>query len=102
MHPATASVVIACPLQVLKHNDSAGLYVGGPVPGGVTAAATPATAFTLDAASFMALLREPRAKGATRVPPTALGRCWAWTGRQRSRRSAASSPSWRRPGRPRT
>ena len=37
-------------------NDSAGLYVGGPVLGGLIAAsATPATVFTLDAASFVAL-----------------------------------------------
>ena len=38
-------------------NDSVGLYVGGPVPSGLIAAsATPATVFTLDAASFTALL----------------------------------------------
>lgn len=37
-------------------NDSAGLYVGGPVPSGLIAAsATPATVFTLDPASFTAL-----------------------------------------------
>lgn len=37
-------------------NDSASLYVGGPVPSGLIAAsATPATVFTLDAASFTAL-----------------------------------------------
>ena len=45
---------------------------------------------------FMALLREARAEGATRIPPEALGAVWAWTGPRKSRRSAASSPSWRR------
>ena len=47
---------------------------------------------------FLALLREPRAEGATRVPRPRWAGCWAWTGRRRSRRSAASSPG--SPGRP--
>ncbi|HUY51186.1 MAG TPA: hypothetical protein VMV92_36695 [Streptosporangiaceae bacterium] len=54
---------------------------------------------------FQALLREPRAEGAARIDIRALGRCWAWTGHLRSRRSAASSPrwpSWPLPGRPRS
>ena len=42
---------------------------------------------------FLALLREPRAEGATRIPPAALAGCWAWTGRRKSTRSALSSPS---------
>jgi len=45
---------------------------------------------------FQALLREPRAEGATRAE------CWAWTGLRKSRRSAASSASWPPRGRPRT
>ena len=50
---------------------------------------------------FLALLREPRAEGATRVPPRWAG-CWAWTGHRRSRRSAASSASSPPRARPRT
>ena len=48
---------------------------------------------------FLALTGEPRAEGATRVPPVALGRYSVWTGRRRSRRSAASWPSSPRPAR---
>ena len=48
---------------------------------------------------FLALTGEPRAEGATRVPPAALGRYSVWTGRRRSRRSAASWPSSPRPAR---
>ena len=41
---------------------------------------------------FMALLREARAEGATRIPRPRWAGCWAWTGPRKSRRSAASSP----------
>ncbi len=51
---------------------------------------------------FMALLREARAEGATRIPPAALGRVLGLTGPRKSRRSAASSASSPPPGRPRT
>jgi hypothetical protein len=47
---------------------------------------------------FRALLGEARAEGAARVDPPALGRVLAgWTGRRRSRRSAARSRIWPRP-----
>ena len=49
-----------------------------------------------------ALLREPRAEGATRIGTQALARCWAWTRPPKLRRSAASSASWPQPARPRT
>ena len=51
---------------------------------------------------FLALLREARAEGATRIPPTRWAGCQSWTGPRKSRRSAASSPSSPPPGRPRT
>ena len=51
---------------------------------------------------FMALLREARAEGATRIPRPRWAGCWAWTGPRKSRRSAASSPSSPPPARPRT
>ena len=51
---------------------------------------------------FMALLREARAEGATRIPRTRWAGCSAWTGPRKSRRSAASSPSSPPPARPRT
>ena len=38
---------------------------------------------------FLALLREPRAEGATRIPPARWAGCWAWTGPRRSRRSCS-------------
>ena len=49
---------------------------------------------------LQALLREPRAEGATRVPRRRWAGSWAWTGHQRSRRSAARSPSSPPPARP--
>ena len=51
---------------------------------------------------FMALLREARAEGATRIPRPRWAGYWAWTGPRKSRRSAASSASSRPPARPRT
>ena len=52
---------------------------------------------------FRALLGEARAEGA---PPGSTrprwAGCWVWTGRRRSRRSAAKSGIWPRPGRPAT
>ena len=51
---------------------------------------------------FMALLREARAEGATRIPRTRWAGCSAWTGPRKSRRSAASSPGCPPPARPRT
>ncbi len=49
---------------------------------------------------FLALLGEPRAEGATRVPPAALGRVLGLDRARKSRRSAASSPSSPPPGKP--
>ena len=43
---------------------------------------------------FMALLREPRAQGATRLAPADLGRLLGLDRPRRSRRCAGSSPSW--------
>ena len=51
---------------------------------------------------FMALLREARAEGATRIRRPRWAGCWAWTGPRKSRRSAASSPSSPPPARPRS
>jgi hypothetical protein len=49
-------VVVALPLQVLRHERQRRPLRGRPVPSGLIAAcATPATVFTLDAASFTAL-----------------------------------------------
>ena len=41
---------------------------------------------------LQALLREPRAEGATRAPCRRWAASWAWTGHRKSRRSAARSP----------
>ena len=51
---------------------------------------------------LQALLREPRAEGATRVPRRRWAASWAWTGHRKPRRSAASSPGSPPPARPRT
>ena len=51
---------------------------------------------------LQALLREPRAEGATRVPPPAMGRVLGLDRHRKSRRSAARSPSSPPPARPRT
>ena len=48
---------------------------------------------------FLALLREPRAEGATRVSPAALGRVLGLDRAPEVRRSAASSPGSRAAGR---
>jgi hypothetical protein len=50
-------------------------------------------AATLLTLVFLALAEEPRAEGATRIPPAALGRVLGLDRRRRSRRSAASSAS---------
>jgi hypothetical protein len=51
---------------------------------------------------FMALLREARAEGATRIPQRRWAGSWAWTAHRKSRRSAASSPSSPPQAKPRT
>ena len=51
---------------------------------------------------FLALLREPRAEGATRVPPAALGRVLGLDRAPEVKTTAASSPSWQRRGKPRS
>ena len=48
---------------------------------------------TLLTGVFLALLREPRAEGAARVPRRTWAGSWGWIGPGRSRRSGASSPS---------
>ena len=49
---------------------------------------------TLLTVVFLALAGEPRAEGATRVPPAALGRVLGLDRAPEVRRSAASWPSW--------
>ena len=59
-------------------------------------------AATLLTLVFLALAGEPRAEGATRVPPAALGRVLGLDRARKSRRSAASSASSPPPARQRT